>query len=524
MDKYFAGLMKKHKISDNKFIYTYVDSRIFDRREDIFIDEDNNYYFSMLSKTSIDSDIDLVIGPVQKVEEFRKNYESISNGDFSSLTDLDYLEQFKGYINDLFYLVTVDGDKISCINYTINASGMDEYDYEDDEYDNDITSLVSNIVSGEYSISQLKNLKQSLIEKEEEINGVIDTIDLELASRFNDNNSSVDLYKQRGLVNINDVFNKVTKTLIAQDEAALEFITAIAMIDMDTVSKKGILLTGSTGVGKTKLMKLVAKYLDRPFLLIDSTQVTVPGYAGRNVEEYLYTLLKDCNFDVERAERAIVFFDEIDKKGVKGEGNHSGKGVLDLLLKFLDGTKYVACENLQLKNPGTYQEIDTSSMIIIAGGSFKDVYNNPYEKKVGFKSNEVGLNKEVRPEDFVKKGNMTDEFMGRFSTVIHLRDLKALEYKKILLESDESPIIAAKSKFDRMDNVKLNFTDQYLEKICKMAEINGTGVRGLEGIVDHNICAPFKKINANLGIYDEVILDEDIVENKNAFKLLKKVK
>ena len=149
------------------------------------------------------------------------------------------------------------------------------------------------------------------------------------------------------LIDIDGITNNILKTVIAQDEHVRRIVVEVARMILNRKKKSGILITGSTGIGKTLIMKKLAEYLDRPFLEIDSTQITIPGYTGKNIEQCLFELLKECNFDKKKAERAIVFFDEIDKKGSENKSDVSGKGVLNVLLKFLDGTNYDACESSQ---------------------------------------------------------------------------------------------------------------------------------------------------------------------------------
>ena len=199
-------------------------------------------------------------------------------------------------------------------------------------------------------------------------------------------------------IDINYLHQKITKTLIAQDlpsrRVLLELNKKLSYTDEELeLNRQGILLTGSTGVGKTKLVSLIAKNLDIPLLIIDSTQLSMPGYKGRDIEDYLWNLYASCGRDKNKAEHAIVYFDEIDKKGSDSKSDVSGKGVLYTLLKFADGTDYTISENQQF--PGlTQTTINTSKMILMAGGAFEDLYQNINKRK-----NKVGFRTENNQEE-----------------------------------------------------------------------------------------------------------------------------
>ena len=143
----------------------------------------------------------------------------------------------------------------------------------------------------------------------------------------------------KNYINLEELYKNVTKTLIAQDEPTRRVITEIARKEQYPSSKKrALLITGPTGSGKTKMMELISKYLDRPFYKVDSTQLTIPGYVGKDLEEVLWDLYVKCGRDADRAEHAIIFFDEIDKKGSSRKDDVSGKGVLNVLLPFIEGS------------------------------------------------------------------------------------------------------------------------------------------------------------------------------------------
>ena len=513
-NKFITMLYKKHPIRKNEFIYTPVKSIIVDELEDGFYDYKNNVYYPITEEESLKDNNSYALDPyVFFYDDYKKAVEEEYKND---VNEHMMLKHFDKNFSKKYYLTKFSNDKVYVSAISTDMEKKDVEDYDEIEYDID---LLKNIEEGNYSKEELEELKRDIYYRKVAIDELNELVkEAEYKSK---NNEDIDEYEKRGIININKLYKKVTKTLIAQDKAAKEFITELAMLDLDNNNKKGILVTGDTGVGKTKLIQLVAKYLNRPFLIIDSTQLTMPGYTGKDIEEYLYELIENCNYNMEEAENAIVFFDEIDKKGSAKKGDVSGQGVLNQLLKFLDGETYTACKDT--KNKGnTAVEISTHKMIVIAGGAFTDVYNSKDSKKIsGFNQNEKEIINEITVDDFVNKAQMPREFMGRCS-VIHLRDLDSKDYERILKESDESPIIFAKNRFEIMDNVKLSFTDEYLKKSSQLAKTKNIGVRGLNGIIIKSIREPFIDINQNLGVYEEVIIDKNVLEDPKKYQLIKR--
>ena len=167
--------------------------------------------------------------------------------------------------------------------------------------------------------------------------------------------------------------------------------------------------------------------------------------------------------------------------------------------------------------------INTSNMIVVAGGAFNEVYHSIEESKIlGFTSNnDDEYNDIVTIDDFIEKARMPREFMGRFS-IIHLNSLKDKDYEKILKDSDESPITSAKNRFKIMDNVNLIFTNSFIKNAARLAHNKGVGVRGLSEIVSKSINNPFRYINQNLNKYDKVIIDDNILSNPDKYQLIEK--
>ena len=324
------------------------------------------------------------------------------------------------------------------------------------------------------------------------------------------------------IIDIKDILKKIRSTLISQDEPSAKVVTEIIRkINSPELRNRGILITGSTGVGKTKLMSLIAKYLDRPFYKIDATKLTVPGYTGSDIEEELYNLYLKCDKNLEKTENAIIFIDEIDKKGSFSKTDISGKGVLNVLLPFIEGGVYNACPNMAGVFSQTRIPIKTDNMIVVFGGAFTDVYGDKAKSiRIGF-GNDVLKSPEIKMNDFIEKAGMPDEFMGRIR-VIKMNDLDGLAIKKILNESDESILNIQKRLFEK-EGVILNATDEYKDEVASLAYEMKTGARGLNNVVEESTSLAYQDILENPDKYSEIILTGDTVKNpKNYEKQLVK--
>lgn len=399
----------------------------------------------------------------------------------------------------------------------------------EDIYIKNLKQLVADIIEEKYSSEELKEVKYRLSEHQGELESVLTTVDLyqenfgeskEITDRISEHKPKI----PKSEINIDDIFENVTKTLIAQDEPARRAIVEISRLADSRKKGYGILLTGESGVGKTLLMSLIARNTSKPLLIIDSTQLTAPGFVGKSIEEYLWDLYESCGKDLKKAENAIIYFDEIDKKGSPNKTDMSGQAVLNTLLKFLDGTSYVACKNQQRQTNENSIKISTENMIVVAGGAFLDVYKQKDKTKLGFTSPEEKANEHtVEPEisDFVTKAMMTKEFMGRVPVIVHLNNLDVDGLRRILLNSEES-ILKLQEEVFRNKGVKLTTKDGYILSISQNALARKIGARGLNKLIADSTWVAYDEICSNPGIYEEVILTEETVENPKKYQLVKK--
>jgi len=261
--------------------------------------------------------------------------------------------------------------------------------------------------------------------------------------------------------------------------------------DLD-MQKGNVLLLGPTGSGKTLLAKSVAKYLNVPFVIADATNLTEAGYVGEDVESMISMLLSVAEYDVAKAEKGIVFIDEIDKIARKSESTSitrdvSGEGVQQALLKLVEGTKCRVSPAGKRKHPqGEMIEVDTSNILFIAGGAFVGIENIIKSRTQG---STIGFGADVKskhdkqdisvimPDDLTKYG-MIPEFIGRFTTTVALEELTLDQLIKILTEVKNNFIDQYKHLF-KIDDIDLQFTDEALAKIAQNCLDLHVGARGL---------------------------------------------
>lgn len=351
----------------------------------------------------------------------------------------------------------------------------------------------------------------------------------------------VDKYQPRELPSPEEIHKKLDAHVIGQDDAKKVLSVAVynhykrllfkekaGSSNRVDIEKSNIMVIGPTGTGKTLLAKTLAKILDVPFAMADATSLTQAGYIGEDVEAILTRLLQKANFNVAKAERGIIYLDEIDKIGRK-EGysswnrDVSGEGVQQALLKIIEGSEAVVPKDLGSKGASAgCVTMNTGNILFIVGGAFEalpEVVKKRLGKKaIGFGveengpkiENETDLLRFVTPQDLVRFG-MMPEFIGRLPVICTLNELSRDTFRRILFEP-QNALMRQFKELLWMDKVELSFTDQAIEAIIDRAQAEKTGARGLRAIIEKVLLDVMYRVPSRKYLDRYVVTQQEVVE------------
>ena len=344
-----------------------------------------------------------------------------------------------------------------------------------------------------------------------------------------------------------EIYDYLDEIVVGQESAKKRLSVAVynhykrilsAKNDDIEVQKSNVMLLGPTGSGKTLLAQTLAKFLDVPFAIADATSLTEAGYVGEDVENIIQKLLQNADYDLKKAEKGIIYIDEIDKISKKGENvsitrDVSGEGVQQALLKIIEGTVASIPPQGGRKHPQQdLLQVDTKNILFICGGAFngleKQIQNRMFDTKIGFNAkieekeqkNRGNFFDKAKHEDLIKFG-LIPEFIGRFPVITSLRELNQNELVKVMSGTKNSIIDQFKYLFS-LDGISLEFKDDALKSIAEEAMLSMAGARALRSIFEEILQDSMFNLPTEENV-EKIIIDKNVVlKREQPLRLIKK--